>query len=249
MITKWLKDSGLVVNENKTEVCLFHRNDKPKITINVAGCRVRSKDNINVLGVTFDSKLEWSSQVRNCISKAKRALFGLRILKKYFTNSQMRLLLDSNFYSILYYNAIIWLTPELKSQSKHDLLAISANALRTCLSVTSGEISFQNIHKNLCKCTPEQIMYYQLSLNAYKTLNNVEAPLDTETIRVLDQIICTRRQVFLETHKINRYKIGMNSNENKLYHIRKLILLEKLDYSFVHFKKEMKGQFLKYGKT
>ena len=77
MITKWLKDSGLVVNESKTEVCLFHRNDKPKITINVAGCRVRLKDNMNVLGVTFDSKLEWTSQVRNCISKAKRALYGL----------------------------------------------------------------------------------------------------------------------------------------------------------------------------
>ncbi len=27
MITKWLKDSGLVVNEKKTEICLFHRAD------------------------------------------------------------------------------------------------------------------------------------------------------------------------------------------------------------------------------
>ena len=24
-IVKWLKDSGLKVNENKTEVCVFHR--------------------------------------------------------------------------------------------------------------------------------------------------------------------------------------------------------------------------------
>ena len=30
MITKWLRDSGLLVNEGKTEVCLFHRNDQPK---------------------------------------------------------------------------------------------------------------------------------------------------------------------------------------------------------------------------
>ena len=30
MITKWLRDSGLVVNESKTEVCLFHKNDPPK---------------------------------------------------------------------------------------------------------------------------------------------------------------------------------------------------------------------------
>ena len=28
-IFKWLKDSGLIVNESKTELCLFHRNDHP----------------------------------------------------------------------------------------------------------------------------------------------------------------------------------------------------------------------------
>ena len=36
MITKWLKGSGLVVNESKTEVCLFHRNDQPLIFITLA---------------------------------------------------------------------------------------------------------------------------------------------------------------------------------------------------------------------
>ena len=31
MIVKWLKGSGLVVNESKTEICLFHTNDQPQI--------------------------------------------------------------------------------------------------------------------------------------------------------------------------------------------------------------------------
>ena len=33
MIVKWLKGSGLVVNESKTEICLFHTNDQPLIMI------------------------------------------------------------------------------------------------------------------------------------------------------------------------------------------------------------------------
>ena len=33
MITKWLKNSGLKVNESKTEICLFHRMDHPHIVI------------------------------------------------------------------------------------------------------------------------------------------------------------------------------------------------------------------------
>jgi hypothetical protein len=35
VIVKWLKDSGLEVNNKKTEVCLFHRNDQLAVTVNV----------------------------------------------------------------------------------------------------------------------------------------------------------------------------------------------------------------------
>ena len=77
MITKWLKDSGLVVNEGKTELCLFHKNDKPPITIRVSNTLVTSKKQINVLGVLFDSKLNWNSHVAQAISKAKKSLFAL----------------------------------------------------------------------------------------------------------------------------------------------------------------------------
>ena len=38
-----------------------------------------------------------------------------------------------DFYSILYYNTTIWLTPEISTVTKQNLLSISANALRSCL--------------------------------------------------------------------------------------------------------------------
>ena len=40
----------------------------------------------------------------------------------------------------------------------------------------------------------------------------------------------------------------MNVTEDKLYHINKQISLNALGLTFVHFKKLMKMQFLKYGK-
>ena len=43
MILKWLKDSGLKVNEAKTEICLFHRQDYPDIHIKVGEALVKSK--------------------------------------------------------------------------------------------------------------------------------------------------------------------------------------------------------------
>ena len=43
-ITKWLKDSGLVVNETKTEVCLFGRQDIAPVIININGSEVVTKN-------------------------------------------------------------------------------------------------------------------------------------------------------------------------------------------------------------
>ena len=94
------------------------------------GTPIKSGKEMNVLGVIFDSKLTWAAHVAAAISKSKNAI---KLLKKYFNATEMRTLFDTNFYSILYYNAVIWLTPDLNVQLKQDLLSASANALRTCM--------------------------------------------------------------------------------------------------------------------
>ena len=98
MITKWLRDLGKIVNESKTEICLFHRNDKPTIQVRIQNVTITSKKSMNVLGVIFDSKLTWNAHVASAITKAKKALFAIRSLRKFFNNSEMRTLLDTNFY-------------------------------------------------------------------------------------------------------------------------------------------------------
>ena len=158
----------------------------------------------------------------------------------------MRILLDANFYSILYYNSVVWLTPTLCSEMKQSLLSISANALRSCLNL-DYDLSFENVHIISKKCTPKQITLHQISLNLFKILN--DPLLRTETISVLEQSVFTRRQTNFEILRVNQTKIGMNTLANKFYHITKMIGLDKLNLSFVHYKKIMKIQFLKYGKT
>ena len=117
------------------------------VEIRVCNSIVKSKKSINVLGVTFDSKLNWSHHISNCINKAKKALFALRLLKKFFNPLEMRTLLDSYFYSVLYYNAVIWLQPEIGSAMKQKLLSISACALRSCL-VNNNNVNNNNVRKN-----------------------------------------------------------------------------------------------------
>ena len=204
---------------------------------------------MNVLGVIFDSKLNWQPHVAMAIVKAKKSLFALRLLRKYFDNKEMRLLLDAHFYSILYYNAVIWLTPNLRSDLKQSLLSISANALRSCLMHNGYDISFEKLHKTHVKCTPTQVMSYQMALNLHRTLNFEAHELTFETITILDQIICTRRQSRFQIIRNCNNKIGCNTTANKLYHMNNLLELKWLNLTFLQFKRLAKSLFLKYGKT
>ena len=88
-------------------------------------------------------------------------------------------------------------------------------------------------------------MLYQISLQLHKTVNACNVGISTETIHVIEQTVFTRRQLTFEIYRNNNCKIGMNTQANKFYHITKLIGLDKLNLSFVHFKKIMKFQFLK----
>ena len=106
---------------------------------------------------------------------------------------------------------------------------------------------------NLClkckKSTPLQITLYQSSLKLHKTVNENLEDLTFEQITVLNQMICTSRQVNFQVCRSNCFKIGMNTTANKFYALNNQIGLSMLNLSFVHFKKLAKIQFLKYGKT
>ena len=123
------KDSGLVVNEEKTEICLFYKRDHPTVNISINGKRISSKKTINVLGVVFDSKLQWSNQISQAINNSKRALHGIKLIKKYLTKNETKMLLTSIFYLALHYNCEIWLSQGLNVRNKQQILAASANAL------------------------------------------------------------------------------------------------------------------------
>ena len=83
-ITKWLKQSGQKVNETKTELCLFHKNKDIQIEIVLNGTILKSQTNMNVLGVIFDSKLQWNDHIAHTIKKSNSALHCIKLIKNYF---------------------------------------------------------------------------------------------------------------------------------------------------------------------
>ena len=96
---------------------------------------------------------------------------------------------------------------------------------------------------------PALCALYQSSLKLHKTVNENLEDLTFEQITVLDQMVCTSRQVNFQVCRSNCFKIGLNTTANKFYALNNKIGLGMLNLSFVHFKKLAKIQFMKYGKT
>ena len=72
----------------------------------------------------------------------------------------MKQLLNSNFYSVLYYNCEIWLTPMMDPRSKRQLLADSAMALKLCKSQYDSMMGYERLHELHNRATPIKMMRY-----------------------------------------------------------------------------------------
>ena len=89
----------------------------------INGELIRSKNTVNVLGITFDSHMKWKHQVSQAVKNSRRALDGLRLIRKNFNKLELKQLLTSYFNSVLYYNSEVWHLPSLHSSLKKQLLS------------------------------------------------------------------------------------------------------------------------------
>ena len=243
-ITKWLIQSGMIVNNNKTEICLFYKNDVAPINIIMDNTTVKTKSTINILGVLFDSKLHWGQHITQAIHKANRALNAIKLIRKFFKTNELISLVTSNFYSILLYNSEIWHLPNLNVNLKHALFVESAKCLKMCLNYPDEMISYENLHKITKRATPEMMSQYKLALSLYKVFNN-KTPM-SEWLQLNFTQINTSRQTHFMISKTNKLKLGMNCLSNRLNYLNGKIPLLWLNKTYDGFKIECKRLFLEF---
>ena len=242
MIIKWLKDSGLKVNDSKTEICLFHKSDVRSINITINEVIITSKRTMNVLGITFDSKLQWGPQIENVIIKANKAKHAIMLIRRFFTKNEINTLLTSNFYSILYYNCDVWLIPSLKPQLKQQLLSASAKALRLSTPNYNYLMSFEQIHTINKRATPNQMLIYKHCLLLFKLWNN--QIYSYEWLALNFQQTFNARCSTVKIFENNNYKVGKNLAVNRLKVINGLIEFNWLNLSIDAYKIKCKNKFL-----
>ena len=83
-VSSWLTGSGLKINDQKTEICIFHRKEKLSLTIIINNNEIRTTNHMTILGIIFDSNLAWDLQYNHSIREANHNLTSpLRSLPKH----------------------------------------------------------------------------------------------------------------------------------------------------------------------
>ena len=186
--------------------------------------------------------MTWSDQVCKTINKAKKVYHAINLIRKYFTSSELKGLLTSNYFSILYYNSEIWHLPSLKPQLKQKLLSASANAVKLCLSSLPPNTSFETMHNLAQRATPSQMTSYKHALQLFKLYNSTNMSDDWVSLNVQQNF--NRRNEKVQLIKISNYKVGNNYMVNRLMILNNKIEFSWLNESFNAFKIKCKQLFL-----
>jgi hypothetical protein len=209
MITQWFKSSGLKVNEGKTEIAIFYKNNCNPAEVLIINTTVRTKDTIKVLGITMDTTLSWHEQVNNTVNNVQSRINAIRKIQRFFLADELLQLLKTYCYPSLYYASNVWLTPSLNAKLKAKLFSSSGKIL----SIIKID-SYRKLHKQFTRATPEMWLNYELAISLYD-LNFTRLPSsDWQTLQ--KNTLQNRRSARLHFTSSNNLRCGMNVLPNRL---------------------------------
>ena len=197
---------------------------------------------MNVLGVLFDSKLNWQSHVEQTISKAKKSLHAIRLIKKFFNKDELLQLVTSNYFSILYYNSEIWHIPTLNANTKQSLLSASSSPLKICIREYDLTMSFAKLHSLAKRADPPHVMQYKHALQLFKVYNNSNSSFDWLSLFFNQNF--NDRATTVKLFDTSRYKIGKNLLANRFKILNNKIQYDWLNMTLESFKIKCKCLFM-----
>jgi len=217
----WLKSSGMIVNESKTEMMIMHRFDKQKRDFKINESLVKTKSSINVLGIIFNQNLNWSEHVVNTINSCQRILHGLKIVRKFFNQSKFKQLMTAYLFSKLFYAFEVWSYDLLNFETKSRLNSFYYKCCRLIIGDHENAISRNIIDTMIKRATPTEFSNYVIVRTIIKNMNSKNSPLVVYLNETTYTITRKPNQFLFYDASIN--KIGRNAISNRLSDIFKMI--------------------------
>jgi len=157
-----LEEIGMKVNEDKTEVILFGK-DQPKVLVNVKGTPIESKNQIKALGIIIDKEILWRPHVTTLKKKIMKVVGGVRIVRNKLTEKQTTSIVTAQIFSILYYACSVWLTPSLNKKTLCSVESLHYRALRLIVRDYRQRLSRQVVTERTKRLPPLTWIFFDLT--------------------------------------------------------------------------------------
>lgn len=243
----WLKSIGMVCNANKTDFLIFGCPGPPCSMI-VGEDRIRSKDTINVLGLTFEKSLKWGPHVNNVIKKANSVNYSLRMLNTILPRSLHRQVIHAHFISNLVYGSPVW----AGCLNIRDVKRIDKVFYKT-LRLHCFDFERKLSNYELCmKSNIRSFVSLRLVNDAIMLQRLCRNPNNTDlTIRlILQSFLISRHPDRLHFFDLSQKRIGRTSFINRSKRISELIPFPAWsDMESLAFKKKIKERIPLYMRT
>ena len=238
---QWLSGSGLKVNASKTELVIFHKHDSSGGSVCLSQIRIESTAEMKVLGIIFNNRLEWSSQVEKSIAAARQATQALGLVRKFFTPKEMSKLVTALVFSRLYYAAQVWLHPHLKKRLMDRLYSQSGRSLK----LINRYATYKQLHCDYNRATPALYSQY-LTTVLYYDIMKTDLML-SEVELVTANTLTDRRNKKIVFTTNNNCKIGLNIPCNRFRSVSNKIEKEWMELEKDSFKLKAKINVIQYG--
>ena len=107
-VLEWFKKNQLAANPDKFQMIVLGLHNR-KLCINMGNHNVNSTNEVKLLGLIIDHKLNFNSHINTLCTTASKKLKCLRRIRKYISIPQAKILCNSYIYSTFNYCSLIWM--------------------------------------------------------------------------------------------------------------------------------------------
>ena len=171
----WLQMKQMIANPEKFKAIVLKRlNAKEDLNVNlqINDIRITTSSEVDLLGVTIDSKLTFDSYIRNICKKASRQLNALFRLNRYLLPHQRKVLTKSFVFANFNYCPMVWHLCSCKNVQKME--RIHKRALRFMLNDFYSD--YQTLIAKEGTPTLEMKQIQAICTKVYKSLKKLNPP-------------------------------------------------------------------------
>jgi len=207
-----LESIGMKVNQSKTEIIVFGKNQSTAV-INVKGTAVETKEVIKALGVQIDKSLSWTPHITSLKKRIMSIIGGVRMIRNKLSKQQTTKVVTAQVFSILYYACVVWLSPTLNRKNYQTIERLHFKALRLIMRDYRQRISRDQINVLTKRLPPDKWSCYSMA-SAYMNIF-----MSKEPAKLLSQVSRNtyhraRRKGLQFSYDASKTKIGKQATRN-----------------------------------